>query len=150
MKKLNPLLLGVLFCAFALNSTAQSESFYKETTWSPFEINCNGVTDIIRGTQYCQLIHHYNPKTGVFEWYINKWRAELVSDITEEVFTVNYHLRGITDGDFSNEELGGDAYFIARINARGDKGSDYLVTQILFYDFSANTMNIIRRTMKCL
>lgn len=151
MKKLHQLLLGALFIAFALNATAQTEVSYKESHWPPFVINCNGVEDIISGTQYCQLIHHYNPKTGAFEWFINKWKAELVSEVTSEVFTVNYRLKGITDGSFNEtpDLPDGNAYYKIRYNARGNMGSHYLVTETVYFDFSTGTFSTIERTVKC-
>ena len=154
MKKLNLLLLSVILFALALNATAQTEVFYKETNWAPLEIDCNGdgvIDDVLSGTQWCQLIHHYNPITEVFEWYINRWKAELTS-ASGEVFSVNYYIRGITDGDFNNGDLnwGGDTHITIRYNARGSAGSHYLVTSIWFFDFATGTMDLIKNTVKCL
>ena len=148
MKKINLLLLGVLLCAFALHSNAQSVPFTTETFWN-FKVNCDGVVDIISGQVHVQGVEHHNPVTGVKEWYkYNLFSKELVSANTGEVFSVNRFQKGKTDGDFAIWPFTGDIYTTSRFNLRGDQGSHYLVTLIGVWDFSTGITTTLKKTVK--
>lgn len=150
MKKLNLLLLVVLLCGFALNSNAQSETRAFEQFFN-IGVNCDGVTDLISGPVHGHVVDHYNPKTGVFEWYkFNFQSNELVSQNTGEVFSVSYFTRGTTDGDFTYWPASGDTQMTTRFNLRGDKGSHILVTYSWSYDFSAGTWTFTLKSAQCL
>lgn len=141
MKNLKFLLLGVLWCGFALNSNAQSETREFETDWT-IKVRCDGVLNVISGPVHGHVVDHYNPNTGVFEWYQYFFNSdELVSQTTGEVFSVHFRDRGNIDGD---------CYITKRFNLRGDEGSHILVTVIWSYDLSTNTWTRIKRTVKCM
>ena len=150
MKKLNLLLLSVFLCGFALNSNAQSDTRKFETTWDIW-VNCDGVWDVISGPVHGLVVDHFNPVTGVFEWYKFVFKSdELVSRNTGEVFSVSFYERGTTDGDFNSDPADGDLYITTRFNLRGDEGSHILVTVIWAYDFSTDTWTRIKKTAKCM
>ncbi|MEN8229341.1 MAG: hypothetical protein ABFS38_14375 [Bacteroidota bacterium] len=141
MKKLNLLLLGILLCGFALSSNAQSDTRAFENTWN-IRVNCDGVVDVISGQMHGHVVDHYNPQTGVFEWYkFNFFFDEFVSENTGEVFSGSY---------FNKGGLVGDRYWTMRFNLRGDQGSHILVTVIWFYDASTNTWTRIKKSAKCM
>lgn len=148
MKKLNLLLLGVLFCAFALNSNAQSDTRAFETFWN-IPVPCNG-GDLISGPAHGHVVDHFNPVTGVFEWYkFNLFSDELVSTKTGEVFSVNLSEKGKTDGDYTIWPPTGDLYQIIRFNLRGNEGSHIIVTKSWTYDFSSNKWTFALIKAKC-
>lgn len=127
MKKLKLLFLGALVCGFALNLNAQSDSRAFETSWNLW-VNCDGVWDNISGPVHGHVVDHYNPKTGVFEWYkFNFQSKELVSNNTGEVFSISYHQRG---------QLIDDMYDKWHFNLRGNEGSHILVTVLWTLDVS--------------
>ena len=148
MKKSKLLLLGVLLCGFALNSNAQSDSRKFENT-TELWVNCDGVQDIISGPMHGVVVDHFNPKTGVFEWFKFTFQSkELVSSNTGEVFSVSYFKKGTIDGDWNTGE--GNRYITTHFNLRGNEGSHILVTVIWSYDFSTNTWTLVQGTTKCL
>ena len=150
MKKLNLLLLGVLWCGFALNSNAQSDTRAWDNFWN-IGVNCDGVVDVISGPVHGHVVDHFNPNTGVFEWYkFNAFSDELVSGSTGEVFSFSYFEKGKTDGDYNFWPPSGDLYNTIRFNLRGNEGSHILVTYFWSYDFSADTWTFTLKKAKCL
>jgi len=143
MKNLKLLFLVALMCGFALNSTAQSVTSDYETDWTYYTM-CEGVLDIISGPVHVKQVNHYNPKTGVLEWF--KWSIhsdELVSLFTGEVFSVNSFHKSDHD---PNVWLDGTF----RYNLRGDQGTHVLVTIIWTYDADTGTYIRTKRTAVCL
>lgn len=150
MKNLKLLFVCALLCGFALNSNAQSEVRYWENTFT-FRASCDGVVDIITGPVHGHVVDHYNPVTGVFEWYkFNILGSELVSQNTGEIFAISGSEVGKTEGDFGDPTVVGDVYWKARRNLRGNQGSHYLVTIIWFFDASDNTWSLLEGETKCL
>jgi len=140
MKNLKLLFLVALMCGFALSSNAQSDSRSFETYWNLF-VTCDGVVDKISGPVYGHVVDHYNPKTGVFEWYKFVFRSdELKSKRTGEIFSVSFYQRGT---------LIDDRYDTWHFNLRGDEGSHILVSVLWTLDVSTGTWT---RTMttKCM
>ena len=138
----------MLLCCFALSSNAQSDTRKFETDWN-INVNCDGVKDKISGPVHGHVVDHYNPKTGVFEWYkFNLFSNELISRNTGEVFSVNFFQRGKTDGSFP-WPYGGDAYITTRFNLRGDQGTHILVTYSWSYDFFSNKWTFTLKSSKC-
>ena len=145
MKKLKLLLLVVLLCGFALNSNAQSVPHpFERPLNNPWDlkINCDGVEDVLSGPVHGHVVDHFNPKTGVFEWYKFNFTGELVSKNTEEAFSVNFFQKGDHDPDVYVETK--------RFNLRGNQGSHILVTVIWFWDNNTSTFGIIKKTVKCI
>jgi len=148
MKKFNLLLLGVIFCGLAINANAQSETRYWENTWT-LKVNCDGVVDILKGPVHGYVVDHYNPVTGVFEWYkFNVKSAELVSQITGEIFRLNGFTKGKTEGDYAGTL--GDTYETYRRKLKGNQGSHYLVDIVWFFDASTKTWTLLEKEIKCL
>lgn len=150
MKKFMFFLLVPIFCGFAVHSNAQSEVLYWESIWT-FGPNCDGEVDVITGPVHGYVVNHYNPVTGVFEWYkFNILSAELVSQTTGELFSISGKDQGKTEGDFGDPNVVGDLYLTSFRNLRGNQGSHYLVKVIWFFDASTNTWTQIRADIKCL
>ena len=148
MKNLKLLFVCALLCGFALNSNAQSEVRYWENTWT-FQPSCDGVVDVIIGPVHGYVVDHYNPVTGVFEWYkFNILGSELISQTTGEIFSISGKDNGKTEGDWAGTL--GDTYLKFRRNLRGNQGSHYLVTIIWFFDASDNTWSLLEGKTKCL
>ena len=141
MKKLNLLLLSVFLCGFALNSNAQSDTREFEQYWSHV-VNCDGVKDIISGTVHGHVVDHYNPNTGVFEWYKYNFTGELVRENTGELFAFSFFEK-------CKMKMDVDQKYTKRFNLRGDQGSHILFTRIWFYDVSAGTWTLTKK-VKCL
>ena len=124
-----------------MNSNAQSETRAFEE-FRNIKVNCDGVKDVISGTVHGHVVDHFNPKTGVFEWYKYNFTGELVSENTGEVFSVSFFDKG-------NLEMDVDRKLTKRFNLRGDQGSHILVTIIWSYDVSANTWTLTKK-VKCM
>jgi hypothetical protein len=87
----------VLLCGFALNSSTQSDTREFENYWNLY-VACDGVQAIISGPVTGHVVDHYNPVTGVFEWYIFNFQSkEIVSQNTGEVFSVSFYQKGELD-----------------------------------------------------
>jgi hypothetical protein len=148
MKNLKLLFLVALLSGFTLNSSAQSEVRYFEQTMT-FRPNCDGVVDVITGPVHGHVVDHYNPKTGVFEWFtFNILGSALVSQTTGELFSISGKTNGKTEGDWAGTL--GDTYIKFRRNLRGNLGSHYLVTIVWFYDAGTNTSSLLQSDIKCL
>lgn len=142
MKKLNLLLLGVLFGAFALNSNAQSVTYDYETFWK-FPTMCDGEFYWISGMVNGHRVDHYNPKTCELEWFKFTVKSnDLVWNKNGEVFSVNFYHKYDFDPVAPVRTY--------RFNLRGDQGSHILVTKILVWDSITNTWSHIKNTAKCL
>lgn len=140
MKKLKYVFFAAILCGFALSVNAQSDSRAFETDWW-LKVNCDGVVDWIHGPVHGHVVDHYNPITGVFEWYkFNFQSKELVSFNTGEVFSVSYYQRG---------QLIDDKYDMWRFNLRGNLGTHILVTIIWTLDVDSGTWSVERKT-KCM
>ena len=120
MKKMQVIFLGILFCGFALNSNAQSETKKQEGKFPrTIVVECGDVFDVIKGYFYFHMTEHWNPVTGQKEWYKFVFKSDgFESDFTDEVFTVNYYIRS------SVIPLEWDETF--HFNAKGDQGSHYI------------------------
>lgn len=141
MKNLKLLFACALLCGFALNSNAQSDTREFENYWDLY-VTCDGVQDVISGPVNGHVVDHYNPVTGVFEWYKFVFQSnELVSSNTGEVFSVNFYQKG---------GLVGISQTTIRFNLIGNEGSHILVTLIWDVDAATGTWTLIKRTVKCL
>jgi hypothetical protein len=144
MKKLNLLLFGIILSAFTLSSNAQADVNWVEFLDWDLKVDCNNdgvVDDILEGKQYCLVVHIYDPATDEITYFINRWRAKLVSKETGEEFSVNYVIRGDVDGS--------DVYSIQHYVAKGDDGSRYLVTQSTYRDINNWPPTILETKVKC-
>lgn len=140
MKNLKLLFLAAALCGFALSSNAQSDAREFETYWS-LKVNCDGVVDWISGPVHGHVVDHYNPVSGVFEWYkFNFQSKELVSSNTGEVFSCSFFQRGkLIDNKFD----------MWRFNLRGSEGSHILVTISWTFDVDTGTWTFSKKA-KCL
>lgn len=118
MERMQLIFLVVLFCGFALNSNAQSETTKQEgQNFWPIPVICDDVNDVLEGPFYFHMVKHWNPETGQLEWYKFSFKSdEIKSRNTGEVFSVNYCIRA-KFGPY--EET-------FHFNARGDQGSHYI------------------------
>ena len=139
MKKMQLIVLGVLFCGFALNCDAQSKTKKQEGSmfWT-IVVDCGDVFDVIRGPFYFHMTEHWNPVTGQKEWNKFVFKSnEFVSDFTEEVFKVNYYRRA-SDIPFEWDE---NIHF----NVKGDQGSHYIGSLTWVWGLGVTSIN-----MRCL
>jgi hypothetical protein len=142
MNKLKLLFLAALLCGFALNSNAQSATCEYETYWN-FPTLCDGEFYWVSGMVYGKRVDHYNPKTGVLEWYKFTVKSdELVWQKNDEVFTVNFFHKSDFDPDAPVKTF--------HFNLRGDQGSHILFNRILLWDNNIDEWVRIKDKAKCL
>lgn len=140
MKNLKLVFIAAILCGFALSVNAQSDSRAFENYWW-LKVKCNGVSDWIHGPVNGHVVDHYNPITGVFEWYkFNFQGKELISMNTGEVFSCHFFQKG---------KLVDDRFDMWRFNLKGSEGSHILVTIIWTLNPDNGTWTVERKT-KCL
>lgn len=109
-----------------MSSNAQSETSKYDDTWGIW-VTCDGVFDIINGPGYVHKVKHFDPKTGVQDWFKLSFKSDkLVSMKTGEVFSVNFYRKLKISSSEAVETI--------RFNLRGDAGSHILVTRVWLLD----------------
>ena len=139
MKKMLLIFLGVLFCGFALNCNAQSETKKQEGNQDLFiRVVWEDVYYELQCPFYFQMTEHWNTVTGPKEWYKFVGKSDqLVSLLTGEVFSVNYYKRGTVIPMEWDETF--------HFNVKGDQGSHYIGSLTWVWGLGVTSVN-----MRCL